>query len=212
MGLAETQHVLARVYTDAAVREKFFADPQKAGEEFGLSFDEARQLARLAAPQVLLFAGSLRGKRLQAACELLPLTSRALGDRTASLFTEHAASYLPKGIKKHRDDAIAFAAFVEKNAGREDTLPEWIAEVARYERGWLEAADPARRLIVSLFRHHIAELTRAVAGGVEQPILTARPILACWLRLTPRGTVRHTVLPLPLPRVATAIFRIINFC
>ncbi len=79
MGLARLQEVLAQLYTDAALRERFFADPQGVSEALGLQPEEAQQLTQLSAPQVDFFAESLKRKRLNEACKLLPLTRRVLG-------------------------------------------------------------------------------------------------------------------------------------
>jgi hypothetical protein len=65
MGLAQIQQVLARLYTDAALRERFFADPQRTGAELGLDAGEVHQLAHLSVQQVTFFARSLQRKRLQ---------------------------------------------------------------------------------------------------------------------------------------------------
>jgi hypothetical protein len=169
MGLAETQKVLARLYTDAGLRERFFADPLKTGEELGLGREEVRQLSLLSARQVNFFASSLHAKRLQEVRDLLPLTVRALGERAAPLFREYAETNLPGGIKKHRADAAAFAGHLTKTGAIKGAGSEWVAELARYERAWLEAADMTRGVIARRFRLAISELVREVAAGWRSP-------------------------------------------
>lgn len=118
MGLAEVQALMAQLYTDAPLRERFFDDPTAVGLEFDLSGDEIRHLEHLSERQVGRFADALRGKRLHGVAKLLPLTREALGDRLHDLFQRYAGTYAPRGIRKHRDDALAFATDVERLARR----------------------------------------------------------------------------------------------
>src|SRR4051812_12929079 len=107
MGLAESQRLLARLYTDGPLRARFAADPSAVAAEFGLSPGEAATLAALPLDQVADFAGSLVRKRRGEVEPLLPLTPRALGPaRLADLFRRHARAHVPSGIRKHRDDAV----------------------------------------------------------------------------------------------------------
>ncbi len=125
MGLAESQKFLARLSTDPALRARFASDPVAVATEFGLSFDERRSFEELTPGPITGFAGSLIGKRRGEVESLLPLTVRALGpDRFARLFRQHAANFVPAGIKKHRDDAVTFARWL----AREVADPAWLAE------------------------------------------------------------------------------------
>lgn len=198
MGLAETQKALARLYTDAGLRERFFADPLKTGAELGLGSEDVRQLARLSSQQVDFFAGSLHAKRLQEVGGLLPLTVRALGGRAASLFRDYAETNLPAGVGKHRADAAAFADYLAQSGALKGSGAEWVAELARYEKTWLEAADMRRGVIARRFRVAINELAREVASGHTRPTLNHRTTLALWFRPSPRHRPRHLVLRLPL--------------
>ncbi len=197
MGLAETQRLLARLYTNGVLRERFFADPLKVGEELGLNPDDAHEMARLSARDVNLFASSLRNKRLREVCELLPLTHRVLGSRIAGLFRQHSDIYTPRGVKKHRDDAIAFATHLEKIASQDGSIPGWVAELIRYEKAWLKAADPGCRIIIRWFRYAVGDLVRRGALGDDPSVPLKQPSLALWFRLSRRGRLRHRVLTLP---------------
>src|SRR5215203_4365823 len=116
MGLARVQWLLAQLYTDASLRERFFAHAQAVSEEYGLSPDEAQPLCQLSAAQVTFFADSLRRKRLNGVAKLLPLSVHALGKRFGELFTEFADTFVPSGTNKQRQDARAFASFIDGNA------------------------------------------------------------------------------------------------
>ncbi len=187
MGLAESQRLLARLSTDAPLRVRFAADPAAVLAEFGLSAEEAATFAALPLDQLDDFAGSLIAKRRGEVESLLPLTFKAIGpSRFSALFRRHAASFVPVGIKKHRDDAVAFAAFL----GRAAIDPPWHAEVARVEAAALLAHDPARRWRFLRLRHHPQELARS-ATSRETP--RSRPTLIVWFRLGRQGRLRRWI-------------------
>jgi hypothetical protein len=195
MGLAQVQAALARLYTDAAWRADFLADPEGAGAGLGLDAAEVRQLAQLGPGQVQLVAGSLRRKRLNEVVKLLPLSHRALGPRFAALFWQHADAYLPRGTKRHRDDALAFAAFVARAARVEGLEPPWAADLMRYEAGWLATSVPGCRGLLRWFRCDPRSVAHALAHGDGAPPAAKGATLALWVRLPWRG-VWHRVVAL----------------
>ncbi|BAZ52158.1 hypothetical protein NIES4103_48170 [Nostoc sp. NIES-4103] len=186
MGLAQTQQVLAQLYTNTEFRERFFANPQAVGAELGLSCDEAQQLAEVSAKEVGIFANSLKWKRLGEVRELLPRTARVLGKNFTALFWRYAEKHLPKGIKKHREDAIAFANFIIQVAQKEGIEPVWLRDLVRYEKTWLLAYEPATYLKVCWFRYPINKL------GNSQTI-NPQPTIAIWLRLRARSQLFHQI-------------------
>jgi hypothetical protein len=188
MGLAQTQQVLAQLYTNSEFRERFFANPQVVGTELGLSGDEAETLAQLSAQEVNIFANSLKWKRLGEIRELLPRTAKVLGKNFTSLFWRYAETHLPTGIKKHREDAIAFANFMTKMAQAENIEPAWVADLVRYEKTWLLTSEPGSRFQVCLFRYAIHR------------DYTAKPTLAIWFCLSERSQLHHIILSLPLQK------------
>lgn len=197
MGLAETQRALARLYTDAEWRARFFRDPAGVGAELGLRPEEAEQLAQVSARKADYFAASLVNKRLGEVTKLLPLTARVLGQEFRKLFRAFAAGYVPRGVGKHTEDAIAFAGFMRRGARLAGVGPEWLPDLLAYEREWLKASRPRMHLGVRLFRCAVERLARSVARDPSAPDFDPRPTLALWLRLTPRGKLHHRAVPLP---------------
>ncbi|MCC5634968.1 hypothetical protein LC593_03700 [Nostoc sp. CHAB 5844] len=185
MGLAQTQQVLAQLYTNSEFRERFFANPQAVAVELGLSCDEAQQLAQISAQEVNIFANSLKWKRLGEIHELLPRTAKVLGKNFNTLFWRYAQTHLPTGIKKHREDAIAFANFINKMAENEDLEPIWISDLVCYEKTWLLAYELGNCLRVCWLRHTVHR------------DFTAQPTLAIWYRLSRRSQLHHIILSLP---------------
>ncbi|MBI1791005.1 MAG: hypothetical protein HYR60_26035 [Acidobacteria bacterium] len=116
MELARQQAWLARLSTDAGLRERLPAGPPAAGEE-------AAWLAGLSARQVEAFAETLLRKRRSAVRGLLPQSTRSLGPRFGELFRAHAAR---RGHLAPFDDARAFAEFLAVQPGP-------IAAIARRE-------------------------------------------------------------------------------
>ena len=201
MALEEIQRVLAKLYTDAVLRERFFADPQRVAEGMGLSFYEAHELAQLSAEQVNFFARSLQRKRLNEACKLLPITHRMMGKRFAPLFLKYANTRVPTGPKKHLEDAIAFSSFLEQVARVNFIIPLWAVELVRYEATCLKAVDPTCWCAVVWFRYPIKNLLRCCTEGNGTPVPVLQPTIALWLRLSRRKRVRHVILSLPRPMI-----------
>lgn len=178
MGLAQVQEAMARLYTDAALRERFFADPHAGGEALGLSSGDTQQLAQLSRSQVTSFARSLRNKRLLDVVKQLPRTGSLLGERFVELFQRYTGTATPVGTRRQRVDALGFAGLIEQLALTEE-IPLEVADAARIEAAWLKMADPTRR---------------GAACWLRNPT----PSLAVWFRPTRRGRLRHFVLTLPL--------------
>ncbi|MBD2213559.1 hypothetical protein H6G64_19440 [Calothrix sp. FACHB-156] len=187
MGLAQTQQILAQLYTNTELRNSFFANPQVVGAELGLSDAEIENLSQLSAPQVNLFASSLKWKRLNLLSKLLPLTASALGKNFKTLFWRYAETYIPQGIKKHRQDAIAFADFIVKTSQQEGLEPIWLSDLVRYEQAWLLAEELNRGFKVCWFRYPVDKL-----GTGEQKI-DPQLTIAVWWRFRMRSPLHHTV-------------------
>ncbi|AFY32789.1 hypothetical protein [Calothrix sp. PCC 7507] len=200
MGLAQTQQVLAQLYTNTELRKRFFAHPHAVGAELGLSDSEIQQLSQLSVQEVNVFANSLKWKRLGEVRELLPRTVRVLGKNFTTLFWRYAETYLPQGIKKHRKDAmvaprtaegIAFANFIEKVAQVEGIDPAWVSDLARYEKTWLLVDELHRGLQVCWFRYPVGSL-----GSTDANL--SQPTIAVWWRFSGRSHLHHILLPAPV--------------
>ena len=178
------------------LRERFFADPQGVSEALGLQPEEAQQLTQLSAPQVDFFADSLKRKRLNEACKLLPLTRRVLGKRFGALFRRYADTHAPSGVKKHLEDAVAFSLFVERAAPEEGIEP-WLVDLLRYEAAWLKAWDPTFRWMARRFGFPVGGLAQTLAHGDGAGMPQEQPTIALWFRILQRGRLRHVLLPLP---------------
>ena len=195
MGLAQIQRLLAQLYTDATLRERFLRDRQAVADAFALSAEEVQQVSQLSAGQLTFFAHSLQRKRLNAVGKLLPLTKRALGGHFADLFAQHAVTFVPRGARRSRADAMGFADYVEEIAHRDGLEPPWVIELLRYEAARLTAVDPRSRCTIRWFRRPIGRLVRQVRQGERVPSSSRRPTIALWLRLSPRGRLWHVILP-----------------
>lgn len=187
MSLNLIQQVLARLYTDAEFRQRFFQDIESTGRELGLNAEQVQQLRQLRSPQVDFFARSLERKRLNAVRGLLPLTTKALAAQFPPLFQEYAPTYTPGGIKKHRDDAVMFCNFLTQIQSLD---PPWLADIANYEKGWLLATD-------SRFRWHRCRLHYDLAPFIQSGShdLPQKSAIALWVRFSPTAKTRYFYLP-----------------
>lgn len=197
MGLAEIQRVVAQLYTNTILRERFFADPQSVGQELGLCAEEIEQVAQLSVKQVTLFANSLHSKRFGELRHLLPLATRLLGKQCFPLFLRYAETYNPTGVKKHREDALHFANFLAQLAQTGQIEPDWMSEVIHYEKNWLSAGDITRHLVVGRFSHAIGKLLQSVERGDTPPVLIHQPTLVIWMRLSPHRRLWRVMLAWP---------------
>lgn len=190
MGLAETQKVLARLYTSASLRERFAADPVRVGKEFGLSEIEAQQLSKTCATSLEFFADTLLSKRLREVVKMLPLTHAALQENFGRRFKQYAAETpISTESKKHAEDALAFTQYLQNS--RQD-FQDWQIEVIRYEEAWLLALKARAGCRVRFFRFQV---NRLISETELPPV--ARRFVSVWLRFSSQSVLRHYVLPLP---------------
>ncbi len=182
MELAKTQQILAQLYTNSELRKRFFTQPEATGKELGLNLVEVQQLEKLSGREINIFANSLKWKRLGAVRELLPRTAKVLGKSFTALFWEYAETYVPNGIKKHRDDAISFANFLLRVALTENLFPAWVRDLVIYEKTWL-SVDQTN----SLF--HLCWLNHAI----NQRDIKGKPTIVIWWRFSVRSPFKHRI-------------------
>ena len=101
-----------------------------------------------------------------------------LGKDFTALFWQYAETYLPQGIKKHREDAIAFANFLEKTTSDKES------DLVRYEKTWLLTYESDRYFQICWFRY-------AVHHDCKPQIA-----IAIWFGF-PQGELQHIVRSLP---------------
>jgi hypothetical protein len=189
MGLRQVQAALARLFTDEAARDEFFADPQGAGAALGLGEDDARSLAEIAPKALARFARALKSKRVLDARKRMPLTAQALGAR----FAEHwRAATATGGAGRPVEDARAMAGRLAKLAAEGSIEPPWIGDLARYEAAFVEAAGRRFGLRVRGFGYPVAALAASLrAGGPIEALAPART-LGVWARLPSRKLFHAT--------------------
>jgi hypothetical protein len=197
MGLAKIQQILAQLYTNPLLRERFAAAPHTLGEELGLTSEEAKELTQLPARQIIFFASSLQGKRLHEIGKLLPLSHRVLGERFGEFFRRYAITNIPREAMQPRDDAVAFASFVKGLAHSEGGAPSWIIELLRYEKARIKAADSRCRITLLWFQYDMDKLVSSLAKPEGNPLLIQQRTVALWFHFSRRGRVKHYVLRLP---------------
>ena len=187
MSLRDIQALLARLYTNEALREAFFADPAAFQAQHHLSDELLHYLQAIAQDDLRFFAQSLRRKRLHAIRQLLPASSRALHASLEDLFTRFSAAFTPQGTRKHHQDALAFsrALLAPQAALLPPDAPPWLPDLLRYEAALLKAHDPSSRFLLRRFRYPVHTLAHALLHKIPIPTPTKRFYLFLWYRLTP---------------------------
>jgi hypothetical protein len=179
MGLADVERALARLYTDAALRVRFATDPQQAAAELALSPDDLAYLTEVPAGDIESYARSLVSKRAGEVRKLLPLSCRALGETALrQAFEEHARTYVPTGVHKHVEDALAFAR--SWLAGHPEA--DWQRDVVRYEAARLHLLSRSWRVKIACFAHDV----RSYAADRDLAVPPRRKIWVAWLRTPQR--------------------------
>ena len=195
MELAQQQRLLARLYTNSALRQRFFAEPQAVLRELGMDASSASTLAAGSPTEIQFFAHSLQRKRLGDVAKVLPRTRLLLDGHFETLFLEYADKPVPPGPPQGRADALAFASFVQRSAQTEPLLSAWAAHVVRYEAARLRAIDS--RFLVRFFRYPVRALQQVSSARAIVPPLRPQTTFACWFRLTRSGRLRQISLSLP---------------
>ena len=190
MELARQQWLLARLYTQAALRQRFFREPDAVLRELGFDPEAALPWTQSLREEVQSFACSLQRKRLQDTEKILPLTRRLLGDAFATWFLEYTECPRPAGPGAGLEDALAFADFVERTGPARGGLSAWTLDLVRYEAGQRRAFGG--RCLFRRFRfavHHWA--------GSMEVSPAHRLTWAVWFRLTRFGRLRRLVISWP---------------
>ena len=171
--LAHLQAALARLYTDAAVREELRCSPEAFAARFGLEESEVAGLVREVLGEVEDFARALHRKRFHEAMRALPRTREILGVRLAALFDEYAAATPLGAARNPALDALAFVQWLL--AAHRAGLSAADGDALRYECAWLTMQHTSRRALVRWL------LVPGAAGGSR--------VCAVWWRW--RGRLRH---------------------
>jgi hypothetical protein len=188
MELALQQKLVARLATDRAFREKFFADPARVAASEGLTV-AAESLAQIHQEQVRQLARVLRRRRLAVVGVQLPLTRKAMGARFADLFRNYGVN--PPPGKQPFEDALGFAQHLEQHAAAQGLDPQWALSILRYEAAKLEATWLGRRLLVRSFPHAIKQLAPLLAGGEVPDGSYQRRTTAVWWRASRSSRLKH---------------------
>lgn len=188
MELALQQKLVARLATDRAFREQFFADPARVAASEGLTV-AAESLVKIHPEQVRQLARVLRRRRLAAAGVQLPLTRKALGPRFADLFRNYGVNP-PPGTRPF-EDALGFARHLEEHAAAHGLEPAWALSLLRYEAAKLEATWLKRRFVFRSLPHAVKKLAAWLAAGDVPEGSHQRFSPALWWRASGSSRLKH---------------------
>jgi hypothetical protein len=200
MNLSELQRIMARLVTEPVLRERFLDDPASAASTLGWDAEPARALATIPASRLRHYGDALVNKRCRETARSLPMTCRALGcTRFRELFRDHAAGSTTRGVRRHRDDAIAFAEGLRSHRADVTKAPSWVADLAAYEAASLRAGDPRHKIVLVRLGHWPQDLVHAALSGIAAATVPRRCTFIAWIRLRKMGPPRQ--FPLAIPRL-----------
>ena len=179
--MKQQQDLLAMMYTDASLRERFRERPEEVAKDFGLSPEEAADLRSVAVEEVDRFADSLHRKRLREVEKLIPTAASMLGDDLSRLFREFAAGFSPVSTKKHLEDALAFARWLLRG----NRLQQPTADVVKFDAARLRHGSGDRRITFCTLGHDVRPVFDR-GGHASEADIRPRRSLAVWVTIGPR--------------------------
>jgi len=189
MELAATQKLLARIYTDSTLRNRFFADPVSIGASFGLSAEEAQTLAELPKDDVHDFTKSIRRQRLESVTALLPETVKILGRRFGELFREYVVKSQLSADAHPWTDAIRFCTACITAQKLKVTVKRWEMEMMRYEGARLEFLHGEKSMQMHFSMYGVTRAANTLAAGGEVTSIMPIPGWAVFIRWGKGGAI-----------------------
>jgi hypothetical protein len=103
---------LARLLTEAPLRDNFRVDAQRTARELSVDADSIDTFCALDPSRLDAQAATLLSKRYHEAFSLLPETCAQLQHNGRDVFMEYAHSHWPEGHRRHLIDAVKFCQFL----------------------------------------------------------------------------------------------------
>lgn len=189
MSLAQTQTLMARLFTDGKLRRAFFDAPIDVARSFGLSEAEAIAFAAIDRREVEAFAQSLYGKRALDLRKAMPFTAQALEEQFESVLFPAISDISAASVGA---DARALLRTLE-DAPVNSGCAGYIADLARFELAFIEAGGAG--IQIRRFNHDIAPIVSALRS--REPVsATRRAMIGVWIRL-PGARLRWRLFALP---------------
>ena len=190
MGLAERQAAIAKLATNSKLRSSFATHPEKTLEQFGLNEQDIARLSKLSPSDLDRFAVGLLWKREGVVRTLLPLTYAKMGKSFSERFMEYSSIGAPVGVRKHLEDALAFAEYLIK-LNIKSSLSQETLHLLTYEAYGLKASLPK-----PFFRISIMRLRLSHSASVTNPASLPAQFLCIWLRPHQNLRLRHYRIPI----------------
>lgn len=112
MRTSNPQGILWQLYTNAVFRREFIFDKQLFYDKYNVSPDIVYFLDGVSMNEVLFCAEELLRKRMLKVKNLLPLTFKLIGKDITGVFYKFCDQCSPKGVERHREDAIQFIQYL----------------------------------------------------------------------------------------------------
>lgn len=111
-GQAKFQELVTSLYLSSHERAKFFDEPERTLEAYGLDGTENIFSEGIQKQSIGFYANSLKKKRFKELSQFIPLTVSRWGSMLQKQFNLFSDAYIPVGPKKHIADLIMFKEFL----------------------------------------------------------------------------------------------------
>lgn len=147
---------LARLLTDARLREEFRKAPERTADSLHVSSADRASFCELDAEALEFQAQGLIFKRFHEVLKWLPQTLCCLEGRGKTHFLKYANTYWPKGHRRHQLDALEFCRYL---------LEQRICGVNTFEFHWLQFQSDDKKVELHFF-HDIPMRKRLRRGWI----------------------------------------------
>jgi len=128
------QDCLAALYLNAPLRRRFHENPDFILQDYYLNAREKSALCNIDATALELYASSLNAKRRRRLIRAFPALFGASEKLVGSCFDRFVSLFYQRPNQSIHKDVVDFGQYSEQYLAANRNAPEWLAEVARYER------------------------------------------------------------------------------
>lgn len=179
MDLKNYQHLLAKVYTDASLRQKFMDNPEAVAADFDIDPSLVQNLVHELSQPIRFFSQSLIRKRWGIIQHYLPLTLLCLDDKAFDCFSSFAEQHSLVSKDRYTQDALNFGKWILQQDANQIDLAKWQRELIMYEILRLRLEKPFFRW--RIFFHNVRKIARELRGKTSLHPYKPPTRLACFI-------------------------------
>lgn len=173
MNASELQHILSRLYTDAAYRSDFLNGKEAFYKLYAIQSPETIAfLDALKPKQLEFFSKGLHSKKYHEVLRIIPGTSFLLKKEIGALFKEFTKIPQNYGVHKHHEETLAFIQYIRNNRNPDVEL----RDVLKFEEVLILNFINPKKWRISVFKYDVLEFLRALQAGQNPAIRKKRSL------------------------------------